>query len=226
MKSRIFCAIDTTDMDEALLWVRDIRSEIDGIKLGLEFFCANGAKGVQKVMSIAGPNKKLFLDLKFHDIPNTVKGAVKAILPLRPDFLTVHTAGGVDMMRAAKDVAGDNIQILGVTVLTHISDDNVGSLVEGRAKQAMEADLDGVICSGLEIENLREVCPADFTLMVPGIRPQGTDKGDQNRVLTPAQAIEKGADFLVIGRPITQASDRTTAAQEIVLSLDAVRKVA
>ena len=237
MRSRIFCALDTPHLDQAMTWARQVKGAVDGIKLGLEFFTAQGAAGVLKLMTFAGPQTQLFLDLKFHDIPNTVYGAVSSVMPLRPAFLTVHASGGVEMMRAAKQAAYDaslelgypTPKILAVTVLTHmdqgdLNDVGQGLEIENQVKRLAElaekADLDGIVCSPHEVSMLRQYCHDDFKLMVPGIRPEGAVQSDQKRVMTPVEAMQQGADYLVIGRPITKSDDPQEAAQNIVNMLE------
>jgi len=231
---RLYCAIDTPDIDLAKSMARKLQG-LAGIKLGLEFFNAHGPKGVYKVMSKA-EGSPLFLDLKYHDIPNTVAGAVRAACSLAPCYLNVHAAGGLDMMRAARDAAAEGAEfhrvkepsMLAVTILTSMDEaalagvgmkDGVSDSVRRLAALTREAGLQGVVCSAHEIDVLRADLGNDFILMVPGIRPAGSDHGDQARVMTPAQAMLKGADHIVIGRPITQAKDPLQAAQDILDSL-------
>ena len=214
---RFFCAVDTADLDRAKKLAADIAVARAGIKLGLEFFMAQGRDGVQQVMQAAReitPETPLFLDLKLHDIPNTVAGAVSALKSLTPDFLTVHAGGGLAMMQAAVTAAHDiNSRILAVTVLTHLEQndlsqtgcqDTVTGQVLRLARLAQQADCAGIVCSGQELADIRRAVPADFVTMVPGIRPEGSDQGDQKRILTPRAAVDLGADYLVIGRPVTQ----------------------
>lgn len=225
---KIFCAIDTNDLDYACDLVKKIAPVTGGIKLGLEFFNHFGPRGVERVLSVA-PDVSLFLDLKFHDIPNTVAGAVQAICSnFAPAYLNVHAGGGADMMRAAKEVCGSSTKLLGVTVLTSLDETNLEDIGYARglsaqvsyfAEQVQEASLNGVVCSAHEIASLRSERGDDFVLMVPGIRPEGSDQGDQKRVMTPKTALEAGATHLVIGRPITQADDPAEAAQQILESL-------
>jgi orotidine-5'-phosphate decarboxylase len=225
----IYCAIDNPDLAAAKALVAQIVPAGCGVKLGMEFFNANGPDGVRAVMASA-PGASIFLDLKYHDIPNTVAGAVRAASALGVDYLNVHAAGGLEMMRAAKDACAPTTKLIAVTVLTSLDDDNLRSVgqatpaadqVERLALLTKEAGLDGVVCSAHEIARLRAACGPDFALMVPGIRPAGADIGDQKRVMAPPDALAAGATHLVIGRPITQATDPAAAAASIMESLDA-----
>jgi len=221
---RIFAAIDTTDTDRARTLADQVRGRVGGIKLGKEFFTANGPRDVANVIGDA----RLFLDLKFHDIPNTVAGAVRAASALKPFLLNVHASGGTAMMRAAADAAAEVGEarplMLGVTVLTSLGDEDLAAMgVNGTAadqvvrlaKLAQDCGLDGVVCSAREIEALRDACGDGFKLVVPGIRPSWASADDQKRIVTPREAIERGADYLVIGRPITAAADPAEAADRI-----------
>lgn len=226
---RIFVALDTPDAPAAAALARQLAGRVGGIKLGKEFFTACGPDGVRTVSAAGVP---LFLDLKFHDIPNTVAGAVRAALPLSPAILNVHAAGGAAMMRAARDAAdaadGPKPMLIAVTVLTSLGDEDLRQIgVESSAAEqvvrlarlAQDCGLDGVVCSAREIAPIRAACGADFKLIVPGIRPAWAAKGDQKRVMTPADAIRAGADYLVIGRPITGAEDPLAAADRIAAEL-------
>ncbi len=229
LSNPIFCALDTTDLNRARDLAHDLVGKVGGLKIGKEFFTAHGPAGVRKVIPEGMP---LFLDLKFHDIPNTVAGAVRAALPLAPAMLNVHAAGGTTMMAAAREAAGDSADrpwVLGVTVLTSLdAQDLAATGVSGTpedqvlrlATLAQGAGLDGVVCSAREISALRATCGPDFKLVVPGIRPAGSATGDQKRTMTPAEALERGADVLVIGRPISSADNPAEAAQTISSSLD------
>jgi orotidine-5'-phosphate decarboxylase len=240
MTTQIFLAIDTTDVDVAMAQAATTRDAVDGIKLGLEFFTANGPGGVRTVAADGVP---LFLDLKLHDIPNTVAGAVRAVTPLRPALLTVHAGGGSAMLRAAADAAGEAAartgtarpRIVGVTVLTSLAESDMSAIgqhgpIADQARRlaalARSCGLDGVVCSPHEIETLRAECGADFLLVVPGIRPSWADAGDQKRVMTPAEAARRGADYLVIGRPITAAADPAVAARRIAAEIVAAEPAA
>ncbi len=222
----IICAIDTTDVAKAAALAADLKGTVGALKLGLEFFTANGAAGVAKVAQAP-----VFLDLKFHDIPNTVSKAIAATANINAFMLTVHTAGGEAMLRAAAEAAKSlphKPLVVGVTVLTSLDQNDLRSIgvndvVSHQAKRlaalAQRSGLDGVVCSPHEIAVLREQCGKDFTLVVPGIRPEGSAQGDQKRTMTPKEALAAGADYLVIGRPITTAPSPKLAAEAIVSSL-------
>jgi orotidine-5'-phosphate decarboxylase len=228
----IICAIDTADLARAQALVAGVRDAVGGIKLGLEFFTAHGPVGVRQVVD---RNTPLFLDLKLHDIPNTAASAVRSAAALEPLLMTLHCAGGPAMMeaavRAADLVASEGkrrVKLLGVTVLTSLDDSDlsavgqqgpVGEQVRRLALLARDSDLDGVVCAPLEVAMLREVCGPDFLLVVPGIRPVGAPTADQKRVMGPRAAIQAGADYLVVGRPITEASHPAAAAQAILNEL-------
>ena len=227
---RVFCAIDTNDLNKAISTATALQG-ICGIKLGLEFFNAHGVKGVKDLLK-AVPDAPLFLDLKYHDIPNTVAGAISAVTyRLKPAFLNVHASGGLDMMIAAKKACPPETKLLAVTVLTSINaqtmqtvgqDTDIKAQVERLALLAKQAGLDGVVCSPHEVETIRNACGKDFITMVPGVRPDGTDNGDQKRIMTPHEAIDSGATHLVIGRPITQNENPAQAAQEIISDINKI----
>jgi orotidine-5'-phosphate decarboxylase len=229
MGCRLFCAIDANSFDGAASLVRRLDGVDVGIKLGLEFFVAEGPQGVDKIRALLRQGTEVFLDLKLHDIPNTVAGAVRAAAKCRPDFITVHTSGGSAMMQAAAEAAAQGgTKLLGVTVLTHLDAADLSAVGQGEAvaaqvgrlaKLAAAAGLSGVVCSPQEIALLRGSLPPAMQLVVPGIRPAGADKGDQKRTMTPPEAAALGADYLVIGRPITQAADPARAAAEILESM-------
>lgn len=231
LENPVFCALDTTEIGRAIALARDLEGRVGGIKLGMEFFNAQGPAGYQAVAETGLP---VFLDLKLHDIPNTVAGGIRAVLPLKPAIVNVHTAGGSTMMRAAADAAKEagpeRPLIIGVTMLTSLDQADLADTgvsgspsdhVRRLAGLAASAGLDGVVCSAHEIEMLRRDLGSDFTLIVPGIRPAGSDIGDQKRVMTPSEALSLGADILVIGRPITGAGSPRAAAEEIGKSLAA-----
>jgi len=231
---RIFCALDTVVTAEAVALAKALEGTVGGVKLGLEFYCANGADGFKAVAETGMP---IFLDLKFHDIPNTVAGAIRAVAPLAPKILTIHTQGGPEMMRRAAETAGEEAAkhgvqkpwVTGVTILTSMDDsdlqaigvnDPVSSQVARLAALADASGLDGMVCSPKEITLARAATNPDFKLVVPGIRPAGSAAGDQKRVMTPYDAVSSGADVLVIGRPITQADDPAEAAKAIAASIN------
>lgn len=224
MKSPIYIAIDTPDLRDAQSLVSRVRNHVGGIKLGLEFFCANGHHGVHELAKAGLP---IFLDLKLHDIPNTVAKAVQALHVLEPAILTVHAAGGRAMLEDAKAAAGLHTKVVAVTVLTSLDGrdlDDIGvdcdatAQVERLADLAREAGLDGIVCSGHEVGAIRQRWPGGF-FVVPGVRPKGGNSGDQKRSVTPRGAIDAGASIIVVGRPITQATDPDIAARAIEATL-------
>jgi orotidine-5'-phosphate decarboxylase len=228
----IFCALDRPDLDGALALGRSLVDVVDGLKVGLEFVTANGPHGVRRIVDIGLP---VFLDLKFHDIPNTVARAVEVARSLGVAMLTLHVAGGAEMLRAAVEAARVREpcpRLIGVTVLTSLDDADLAALgvtekmpahVLRLAKVAWDAGLDGVVCAPAEIALLRSSFEPDFRLVVPGIRPAGSVVGDQKRAKAPADAAAAGADVLVIGRPITDAPDPRAAAQAINAEIAAAR---
>ena len=223
--SPIFCAIDRPDLEGALRLTRSLQGAVGGVKLGLEFFCANGPAGVH---AVANEGLPVFLDLKLHDIPNTVAGAVRSALVLQPAMLTLHASGGGAMLRAAvaaKHATGASTWLLAVTVLTSLDDDDLaatgvadgsGAQVDRLAELAVAAGVDGLVCSPHEIARLRRAVPEAIKLVVPGIRPADALADDQKRVMTPKQALAAGADVLVVGRPITGAADPAAAASGLL----------
>lgn len=236
-RTKVFCALDTIDLPQAVEWAAAVTRAGCGIKLGLEFFNALGPDGVRRVTG-SQPDAPLFLDLKYHDIPNTVAGAVRAACALRPAYLNVHAAGGLAMMQAAREAANEESarlgvsapRVLAVTILTSLDDAALAQAgyaqgsrdtVLRLAALAQEAGLAGIVCSAHEIEAVRAACGPNFALMVPGIRPAGSAVGDQKRVMTPEQAVAAGATHIVVGRPITAAAHPGDAARAIVDSLQA-----
>ena len=224
MSNRIYLAIDTVDLDAAKALATKVKTHIGGLKLGLEFFCANGHHGVHEMARIGLP---LFLDLKLHDIPNTVAKAVQALRTLEPAILTVHAAGGRAMLEDAKAAASDHTKVVGVTVLTSLDVDDLAAAgvrdepatqVARLSGVAKDAGLDGIVCSGHEVKDARKTWRDGF-FVVPGVRPAGAKVADQKRIVTPAQAILDGASILVIGRPISQAEDPVEAVRAIEATL-------
>jgi orotidine-5'-phosphate decarboxylase len=224
MTSPVYVAIDLTDPDRARAIASRIRTHVGGIKLGLEFFSANGPAGVRDMAELGLP---IFLDLKLHDIPNTVAKAIQALRPLDPAILTVHAAGGRAMMEDAKAAAPAGTRVVAVTVLTSLDGEDLASIgadadphaqVARLTRLAREAGLDGVVCSGAEVKAAKKLWPDGF-FVVPGVRPADAAAGDQKRVVTPRQALDAGASILVVGRPITQAEDPDLAARAIAATL-------
>ena len=220
----IFVALDTPDVHRAAALAREVRGRVGGVKLGLEFFCANGEEGV---LRIAEGELPVFLDLKLHDIPNTVGKAVEAIAHLQPAILTIHAAGGRAMMAAAKAAAPPQTKVVGVTVLTSLDQTDLAAAgvtdppadqVQRLADLAQEAGIDGIVCSGEEVAAARAAWPDGF-FVVPGVRPAGADLEDQKRVVTPREALDAGASVLVIGRPITGVPDPAKAIRDIARTL-------
>ncbi|WP_114392119.1 orotidine-5'-phosphate decarboxylase [Oleisolibacter albus] len=233
---RVFVALDMPDVEGARAMAARVAGHVGGVKLGLEFFLAQGPAGIRAAM--AGLDLPLFLDLKLHDIPNTVAGAVRSAAALAPRFLTVHAAGGPAMLRAAATAAREEaarlgkprMRILAVTVLTSLGDEDLAAVgqaapaaaqVRRLALLARDSGVDGIVCSPAEVAALRPELGPDVALMVPGIRPAWAAANDQKRVMTPRQAVEAGADHLVIGRPITGDADPAAAAARIAAELGA-----
>ncbi|EZP48880.1 MULTISPECIES: orotidine-5'-phosphate decarboxylase [unclassified Sphingomonas] len=222
--SPIFVAIDTPDLARAKALANRTRAHVGGLKLGLEFFCAHGQAGVRELAEIGLP---IFLDLKLHDIPNTVAKAVQALSGLAPAILTVHASGGRAMLEDAKAAASPHTKVVAVTMLTSLdASDLAATGVAGSAEAqvlrltdlAHEAGIDGIVCSGAEVAAARKAWPKGF-FVVPGVRPADGVIGDQKRVVTPRAALDAGASILVIGRPITQAEDPDAAARAIGATL-------
>ena len=224
-KSPIILAVDTTNLDVAKKWITATGDSISIYKIGLEFFLKFGSAGIFELRKEF--KFELFLDLKLHDIPNTVAGAARSLQPLEPYFLTVHAAGGSKMVAAAATALPDS-RIAGVTILTSLDESDVKAIgykdaaLESAVNLAKIAVLGGakaVVCSPLEVSAIRNAIPKEILLITPGVRPIGSGIGDQSRVMTPKLAVQSGADYLVIGRPITEADDPGKAAAAILASL-------
>ena len=224
MTNPVYLALDVPQLDHALDLAKKVHSHIGGVKLGLEFFCAHGHHGVHEVAKLGLP---IFLDLKLHDIPNTVAAAMQAIHVLEPAIVTVHGSGGRAMMEDAKAAAGEHCKVVAITMLTSLDDRDLERTgVSGSAHDqvlriadlARTAGLDGVVCSGHEVAAVHAAWKDGF-LVVPGLRPAGTSLGDQKRAVTPQAAREAGASVLVIGRPISRAEDPVAAARAIGATL-------
>jgi len=219
---RLIVAIDRSSRDDILRLVDSLHGAAGIFKIGLQAFVANGPAIVREVISHGA---KVFLDLKIHDIPNTAKHAVAEATSLGATMVTVHASGGSSMLRAC---AIDSTLVLGVTVLTSLDDEELqrigfdGTSLETAvrlAKLAQESGLRGVVASPHEVAAIREACGGGMRIVVPGIRPEGSEAGDQRRTMTPAAAIAAGADYIVVGRPITDASDPRSAALALVDSI-------
>ena len=224
MSKRIFVAIDTPDAARAQAVAKRVRDHVGGLKLGLEFFCANGRHGVREMAELGLP---IFLDLKLHDIPNTVGKAIQALASLAPAVLTVHASGGRAMLEDAKAAAHPSTKVVAVTMLTSLdASDLAATGVSGSAHDhvirltelAREAGVDGIVCSGEEVAAARALWPEGF-LVVPGVRLSSGPVGDQKRVVAPRAAVDAGASILVVGRPIPQAEDPVAAARAIEATL-------
>jgi orotidine-5'-phosphate decarboxylase len=224
MTSRIYVALDTPDLDKAKAIATRVRHHVGGIKLGLEFFMANGRHGVLEMHELGLP---IFLDLKLHDIPNTVGKAIQALRGLEPAVLTVHASGGRAMLEDAKAAAPSNTKVVAVTMLTSLDENDLRATgVDGSSHDqvlrltelAMDAGVDGIVCSGEEVRAAHKLWPKGF-FVVPGVRPANGAIGDQKRVVTPRAAVDAGASILVVGRPITAAEDPDLAAREIGATL-------
>lgn len=224
MTNPVFVAIDMPRLDAAKALAEKVKGHVGGLKLGMEFFYAHGHHGVMEMAHLGLP---IFLDLKFHDIPNTVAGAMQSIHVLEPAIVTVHASGGRAMMEDAKAAAGENTRVVGVTLLTSLDENDLARTgVNGSAHDqvmrladlAQTAGLDGIVCSGHEVGAVRKQWKNGY-FVVPGLRPADATVGDQKRVVTPRQARDDGASVLVIGRPITRAEDPLAAARKIESTL-------
>ena len=221
----LILALDVENFQRAKKFVIMLKGHINIFKVGSILFTREGPRVVKMIKRLG---KKVFLDLKYHDIPNTVAMAVKSAKELGVDMLTIHTGGGFEMMREAAKNKG-NIKLFGVTVLTSIDkkvlktqlgvDRDVGKQVVRLAKMAKSAGLDGVVASGNEIKSIRKACGKKFLILVPGVRPRGESLGDQKRVVIPSDALERGANFIVVGRPILKASNPVKAAEAILKNM-------
>ncbi len=235
-KERLIVALDFPSAEEALAFVNRMGDTITFYKVGLELFSATGPEIVVHLKSVG---KSIFLDTKFHDIPNTVAGAARRAVAMGADIFNVHSLGGKAMMRAAADAASRSAHdlkverplVLAVTVLTSLDrasleqevglalGDGIGAFVAAKAKQAQEAGLDGAVASPKEAENIRAACGCDFHIVTPGVRPSWAAADDQKRFATPADALKMGADRIVVGRPITKAKNPLEAAERILAEM-------
>jgi orotidine-5'-phosphate decarboxylase len=224
MSNPVYLALDMPTLDGAKALAERVKAHVGGFKVGLEFFCAHGHHGVHEIAHVGLP---LFLDLKLHDIPNTVAGAMQAIHVLEPSIVTVHASGGRAMMEDAKAAAGVNTKVVAVTLLTSLDErdlqrtgvnGNAHDQVMRLAELAEKAGLDGIVCSGKEVGKVRKQWKDGF-FVVPGLRLNGVGHADQKRVVTPRQARDDGASVLVVGRPISRADDPIAAARAIEATL-------
>ena len=224
MSNPIFLALDVPQIDAAKELASKVKGHVGGLKLGLEFFCAHGHHGVHEIAQLGMP---IFLDLKLHDIPNTVAGAMQAIHMLEPAIVTIHAGGGRAMMEDAKAAAGENTKVVAVTMLTSLDDRDLSATgVQGSAQDqvmrlaelAEKSGLDGIVCSGHEVGAVHKQWKQGY-FVVPGLRLAGNSAGDQKRVVTPRQARDDGASVLVIGREISRAEDPLAAARMIEATL-------
>ena len=229
-RTRLILALDTADIAQARRWIEAAGPFCDAIKLGLEFTLGQGLDAVGGL----GADHPVFLDLKLHDIPNTVGAAIRALAPLRPAMLTIHAAGGSAMIAAARRAVEDGFAadtrpiLLAVTVLTSLDAEALHATgIAGGPRQqvlrlgrmAIQAGAHGLVCSPHEVAPLRDALGGEPCLVVPGVRPAGAEAGDQKRVMTPVEASRAGADWIVVGRPITRAADPAAAAAAIAAEL-------
>jgi orotidine-5'-phosphate decarboxylase len=225
-KNPICVALDTPDLARAVDLAKQLSGHVGMMKIGMEFFYAHGPRGYE---AIAATGMPIFLDMKLHDIPNTVAQGLKSLMQLAPAITNIHATGGLDMMKAARDAVTGKTKLIAVTILTSLSNDNIWAAGFDRrttdahalnlAKLTHQAGLDGVVCSPLDLDSIRDALPRGFLTVVPGIRPDGVGAQDQKRIATPKTAITAGADILVIGRSITGAADPAKAAQDILKSI-------
>ncbi len=224
MSNPVFLAVDVPQLEAAKELVGKVKGHIGGVKLGLEFFCAHGTHGVHEIAHLGLP---VFLDLKLHDIPNTVAAAMQSLNVLEPAIMTVHASGGRAMMEDAKAAAGENTKVVAVTMLTSLDERDLERTgvtgtahdhVMRLAELAQASGLDGIVCSGQEVGAVHKQWKNGF-FVVPGLRPSGKSAGDQKRVVTPRKARDDGASVLVIGRPISRAVDPLQAARDIEATL-------
>ena len=221
-KNPIYCAIDTSCIDDADRIINEISPYIGGIKLGLEFFTSCGVKGIEKISKYDLP---LFLDFKLYDIPNTVKKSLQNILSYNPTYTTLHVSGGSHMLKECVDLKKElnsNTNLIGVTMLTSFDDDSINEIgmsgtvnrnVDNLSALAFDCRMDGIVCSPMEIRKVREKFGSKLKIIVPGIRNQAGNINDQKRTLSAKEAIEFGADVIVVGRPITSADSPGRAAE-------------
>jgi orotidine-5'-phosphate decarboxylase len=230
-RDRLIIALDVDSARQAQQIVQLVGASASTFKVGKQLFTAEGP---QVVRDLVASGKQVFLDLKFHDIPNTVASAVRQASELKVSMLTVHASGGAKMLKAASQAAGESVLVLAVTVLTSLADEDLSEIGVAGNVQAQVLRLSGlarangirgIVASAHEARELRRELGEDFAIVTPGVRPTGAEKGDQSRVVTPGDAIRAGASHIVVGRPITEASDPARAAAEILEELEGVLQV-
>ena len=228
MTKRVIVALDNKNLSETTNLVKKIKSHVYGFKIGKEFFYNYGIEGYKKIYKLSN---NIFLDLKLHDIPNTVERALNALIKLKPILTTIHISGGDEMQKVVSNINKNKTKILGVTILTSLNstqtkkyynNKNVNQLVKKFAQNAKNNNLDGIVCSPLELKTVRKVVGNKMLIVVPGIRleNQNNTKDDQKRILTPKEAINLGADYLVIGRPIVESNNPLKTIKEINKSIN------
>ncbi len=227
-KKKIFCALDFSDIDQTVSFTKKIKSHIGGIKLGLEFFCKNGPNGVEKLKEFELP---IFLDLKLHDIPNTVTKAVKNIIKLSPEYLTVHLSGGRKMIEELAEVK-KKTKIIGVSMLTSLDKNDLKEFgissaenlfVENMVKIGVSSKIDGIVASAREVKRLKEKFK-ELIYVTPGLRLPDENPEDQKRIETPGKAVKNGASILVVGRTITNSKDPISSIEKIVRNIENEQK--
>ena len=229
-KKALFCAIDMKEIDTAISLIHQIKDYVDGVKLGMEAFYSMGIDGYKRIQDLQLP---IFLDLKLHDIPNTVSSSLESLVGLKPYMKNVHTLGGKNMLEDAvlslNKISDDRPLLIGVTILTSMDKDSFYDLglnvdiqkqVIELSKIAFNSGLDGVVCSALEAKYVKEFCGPGFLTVVPGIRPSGFANDDQKRMMSPINAMNNGADILIVGRPITNANSPVEVAKAIRKDLE------
>ena len=229
MTKKVIIALDNKNLSEITNLVKKTKSHAFGFKIGKEFFYSYGIAGYKKIYK---HSNNIFLDLKLHDIPNTVERALNAIIKLKPILTTIHISGGDEMQKVASNLKRNKTKILGVTILTSLNSSqtkkyynnkNVNQLVKKFAQNAKNNNLDGIVCSPLELKTVRKIVGSKMLIIVPGIRlekKQNNTKDDQKRILTPKEAIKLGADYLVVGRPIVESNNPLKTIKEINKSIN------
>lgn len=227
LKKYIYCAIDFKALTDAEQLISKIKNHIGGIKIGLEFFLSNGPEGV---IALKKYNLPIFLDLKFHDIPNTVYQAILSSLSLEPDLLSVHISGGREMLKKITSIKDKKTKILGITMLTSLNEldleifgikNSPQEYVNNLARIAFENKLDGIVCSPNEVKQLKNIFPKNFLFVTPGIRLKNIND-DQKRTLSPGEAVKYGSNILIIGRPITKSNNPVNTIKEIINDIEII----